>query len=230
MNGTKLEGIIGHFGITSVLGELEYLILQGKEKSNAISFKAADFFRVIDKVKEELKAIEETSPSKAMDRLDYIEYKLGDLRFECERMKSHRCDDLFIQKHIFTTIKQALLKGEEFEKENLELKKKIDSYERSIELYSSKQLEIDNFYLRNENVEYRQLDDQIGCPLEVLGKVILQNCFYDSYGNIIETNIGYINQEGTTGIVMSVKEWEMGNTILLSDHKKTWWLKEDRSE
>lgn len=89
-----------------------------------------------------------------------------------------------------------------------------------------------------ENAKYKRLEQELGCPLEVLARVLLNNYFYDIYGNIIEADIGYINQEGTTGIVMSVEEWENGNyvygesntAIYLKDYKKTWWLKESKEE
>lgn len=64
----------------------------------------------------ELKAIKEAKPSEALESVDYIENKLGDLRYEYKRTNNHRCDDLFIQEHIFNTIKQALIKAQEQEK------------------------------------------------------------------------------------------------------------------
>ena len=69
----------------------------------------------------------------------------------------------------------------------------------------------------------------LGCPLDVLAKAIIQNCFYDG-SDYKETNIGFVNQEGDLGIVISVAEWEYGNTMYLKDYKKTWWLRDDRSE
>ena len=75
------------------------------------------------------------------------------------------------------------------------------------------------------------LEEELGCPLEVVGKAILQNCIYvlecEDYK---ETEIGFINQDGEKGYVISVDEWENGNQVWLSDYKKTWWLKEDKSE
>lgn len=83
---------------------------------------------------------------------------------------------------------------------------------------------------------YLNLEEELGCPLDVLGKVILQKYFYDIYGNKIDTDIGYITQDGKTDIVMSVEEWKDGKysgkdcTIYLKDYKKTWFLKKDGSE
>ena len=73
------------------------------------------------------------------------------------------------------------------------------------------------------------LEEQLGCPLEVIGKALIQNCFYDvEYDTYRETDIGYIPEEQI--LVISIEEWEDGNTLLLSDYKKTWWLKEDKTE
>lgn len=81
----------------------------------------------------------------------------------------------------------------------------------------------------NKLIKLENLDEQLGCPLDVLGKALIQNCFYDG-SDYKETNIGLINQDGDLGIVISVKEWEYGNTMYLKDYKKTWWLKKDKSE
>ena len=94
----------------------------------------------------------------------------------------------------------------------------------------------DNSILKELNTKYKDLEEKLGCPLDVLGRVILQKYFYDIYGNKIDTDIGYITQDGKTDIVMSVEEWEDGKycgkdcAIYLRDYKKTWWLKKDRSE
>lgn len=99
-----------------------------------------------------------------------------------------------------------------------------EEYDRLFDELDSKTLIID------------ELEEKLGCPLDVLGKVILQKYFYDIYGNKIDTDIGYINQNGITILVMSVEEWEEGKYCdrdlarYLKDYKKTWWLKEDRSE
>lgn len=77
-----------------------------------------------------------------------------------------------------------------------------------------------------------EIEGQLGCLLDVLGKVILQKYFYDIYGNKIDTNIDYINQD----IIINAEELQWGEwaandkPIYLKEHKKTWWLKEDKSE
>ena len=63
-----------------------------------------------------LEQIENVNSSEALECINYIEKKLGSLRYECERTNNHRCDDSFIQEHIFATIKQSLIKSQEQEK------------------------------------------------------------------------------------------------------------------
>jgi len=70
----------------------------------------------------ELEQIKNSNPSEALECVDYIKKKLEGLRYECERTNNHRCDDLFIQEHVFTVIEQALLKSQEQKKENARLK------------------------------------------------------------------------------------------------------------
>lgn len=72
--------------------------------------------RTIESALNELKAIKEANTGEALECVDYIEKKLEGLKYECERTNNHRCDDLFIQEHIFTTIKQALIEAQETER------------------------------------------------------------------------------------------------------------------
>ena len=101
----------------------------------------------VEKAILELKEIKEANPSEAMEDLnEIVEYITEDKKVKYKGTILFDCD----------IIKDALLKAQELEKENLELKKKIDSYERRIELYSSKQLETALFYSRNELAEYKK--------------------------------------------------------------------------
>lgn len=84
----------------------------------------------------------------------------------------------------------------------------------------------------NDAVKYRKIktiEEELGCSLEVIGKMIIEGCFYDgeSYRNI---DIGYVFDENEEGRVISVSEWENGHTMFLKDYKKTWWIEEDKSK
>ena len=67
------------------------------------------------------------------------------------------------------------------------------------------------------------LEDEIGCPLEVICKALKQEVIYTKFSKeskhfMIENRFGkYLIYD---------KEW----LIELKDYKKTWWLKADRSE
>lgn len=71
-----------------------------------------EFLGVVEKALTEYEAIKNINPIEALECLKYIENKLHGLRVECERIKNHRCDDVFIQEHTFDTIKRALLKAQ----------------------------------------------------------------------------------------------------------------------
>lgn len=77
--------------------------------------------------------------------------------------------------------------------------------------------------MAEEIIDYKQLEEQIGCPLEVRcklcaglliytcnGEAKIQNCYFDNI---------FIQQKSG--------KYDM---LLYCDYKKTWWLKEDRSE
>lgn len=84
----------------------------------------------------------------------------------------------------------------------------------------------------NDAVKYQQIktiEEKLGCPLEVIGKAILEGCFYDGemYRDI---DIGYVEDENDERLVISVNECEDGHTMFLKDYKKTWWIEKDKSE
>ena len=78
--------------------------------------------------------------------------------------------------------------------------------------------------------ELEDLEEELGCPLEVRCKVVCDSSIYDENG--IEYKVVYINKEyfdcedpfdndmGYTK--MCAFEWE--------DYKKTWWLKANKLE
>lgn len=69
------------------------------------------------------------------------------------------------------------------------------------------------------------LEEQLGCPLEVMFKAMYSGIyFYDNY---------YKDQMMNYIPVLKYNHFECGNKPYiryLSDYKKTWWLKEDKSE
>lgn len=89
----------------------------------------------------------------------------------------------------------------------------------------------------NELLQYKDLEEQIGCPLEVVitpyFKIGKLEVFYR--GKMREV-IRVVAFEEATRPYMDVfyrdneKEQFKVRTIWLDDYKKTWWLKEDKSE
>jgi len=146
--------------------------------------------------------LDNSKPSEAMECVNYIENKLGDLRYECERMKSHKCDDLFIQEHIFTTIKQTLIKAQEQEK---------------------------------ENTKYKKLEDQLGCSLELFIEALNKGFYF--YTKIRGKDYILNSNDYTVAPFNINNQWSFHIisedayvSVQLKDYKKTWWLREDKSE
>lgn len=85
----------------------------------------------------------------------------------------------------------------------------------------------------DELLKYKQLEQDLGCPLEVIFKA-LKDGFYDEYGALYKVGEFYLDYN-----------WLLSNPsdkyltfnvegtyfeFKLNDYKKTWWLKEDKSE
>lgn len=81
--------------------------------------------------------------------------------------------------------------------------------------------------LEKENAKYKQLEEQIGCPLEVVFKALKNGIFTkDLPSEKIVKWYGRLSNVET--------EWYLSDDnkvcINLKGYKKTWWLKEDKSE
>ena len=78
--------------------------------------------------------------------------------------------------------------------------------------------------------QYKQLEEQIGCPLEVVGKLRKANHIYRDDG-LAFGFIGINFNDEDKLILYNDDECNIFTSDLrLTDHKKTWWLKEDKSE
>ena len=90
-----------------------------------------------------------------------------------------------------------------------------------------------DYICSNEELMYdklgrlEDLEDELGCPLEVLSE-ISKNGFYEHYGYIPPYHISRIDIFKRE--IMYYDEETNYFTVKLKDYKKTWWLKEDRSE
>lgn len=74
--------------------------------------------------------------------------------------------------------------------------------------------------------QIEDLEEQIGCPLEVREQAF-EKGFYDQEGNhqFCEHYVPYLKSMHTRGIMRCNEKH-----FKLKDYKKTWWLKEDKSE
>lgn len=91
--------------------------------------------------------------------------------------------------------------------------------------------------LNNEWAEeldyYKDLEEQIGCPLNVLFKA-LRDGLYDEYGNLYKGDEFYLNYNWLLSKPNDkYLSFNVINTYFefkLTDYKKTWWLRKDKSE
>ena len=67
------------------------------------------------------------------------------------------------------------------------------------------------------------LEEQLGCPLDVLFKALKQDCVYTSRGIRRQLSIGSFGD--FMALFLGLREVKN-----VKDYKKTWWLKEDKSE
>jgi len=81
-----------------------------------------------------------------------------------------------------------------------------------------------NAILKKLNAKYKDLEEQIGCPLDVVFKLLNQDYYYDELGHI--WHLEFINlKNGATQFGAK------GNVPQdLKNYKKTFWLKKDKSE
>jgi hypothetical protein len=81
------------------------------------------------------------------------------------------------------------------------------------------------------------LEEQLGCPLEVAVKALF-NGVYESYIDYGDNNsikirhreVRGIGEYGLIVINLLCSYAECDETFIYKDYKKTWWLKEDKSE
>lgn len=75
----------------------------------------------------------------------------------------------------------------------------------------------------NENARYKQLEEQLGCPLEVVFKALKQDYIYTKSGKHSRIEFGVYGFEWCIC-------YGLRTQIRVDDYKKTWWLKKDKSE
>ena len=71
------------------------------------------------------------------------------------------------------------------------------------------------------------IEEQLGCPLDVLVKILLYPKIRTRFGIREIDKIDYYVEDDNRGLMIYFKN---GTFDKVSNYKKTWWLKEDRSE
>ena len=82
--------------------------------------------------------------------------------------------------------------------------------------------------IEKELVKYKKLEEQLGCPLEVVFKAVLRWVYYDdTTGNTTRDFVDlHTNLDGEYMLLCN----NAREIFLTRDYKRTWWLKRDKSE
>ena len=96
-------------------------------------------------------------------------------------------------------------------------------------------LERDKQILKDELFKYRKLEKDLGCPLDVLEQLFKQDFIYFKYlGNVqimkVKVIKGLSSGENLGWHFTCIYANLDFIYVSLKDYKKTWWLREDRSE
>lgn len=82
----------------------------------------------------------------------------------------------------------------------------------------------------NKLGKLEDLEEELGCPLEVVFKALKEGIWVEEYNSFEKHNVRGIGLKGLEVIDNLCSYGECDFTCYYKDYKKTWWLKEDRSE
>lgn len=86
----------------------------------------------------------------------------------------------------------------------------------------------DNQLLKEENAKYKQLEEQLGCPLEVRERALTNGIYIKNIdGDMVNFKVMLVYKNKELGYYFRIVN---DGVVLLKDYKKTWFLKEDKSE
>ncbi len=79
----------------------------------------------------------------------------------------------------------------------------------------------------NKLGKLEDLEEEIGCPLDVVFKALTNGVYYEDVANCMKYMPAdlHLNLEGEYVLFFSDEEY-----LLTRNYKKTWWLKEDKTE
>ena len=78
-----------------------------------------------------------------------------------------------------------------------------------------------------ENSKYKQLEEQLGCPLDVVFKALTNGVYYEDVANCMKYMVVdlHLNLEGEYVLYFDDEEY-----LLTKNYKKTWWLMKNKEE
>lgn len=81
--------------------------------------------------------------------------------------------------------------------------------------------------LYNKLGQLEDLEEELGCPLEVIFKALTNGVYYEDVANCMKYMVVdlHLNLEGEYVLYFDDEEY-----LLTKNYKKTWWLKKDKSE
>lgn len=199
------------------LERLEYYHIRSVNDLGCKEHRLKDI-NTIKQALQRLSAIDNANPSEAIKCLEHIKkYYIPE---PCSA-KTYDC---------LETIKQALIKAQENARSEEILQK---YYQEGITLDSVRELKKENELLKEQNVKYKNLEEKLGCSLEIAFKA-LENGIYTKESELDKElewfEVRGIEQKGVSVISKFCSYAECDFTCYYKDYKKTWWLKEDKSE
>lgn len=85
----------------------------------------------------------------------------------------------------------------------------------------------DNLILKEQNSKYSELEEQLGCPLNVVVKALQNGVYYEDVANCMRYMVVDLHFNLDGDFVLS---FDYEERLLARNYKKTWWLKKDKSE
>ena len=79
----------------------------------------------------------------------------------------------------------------------------------------------------NDLLQYKDLEEQLGCPLDVVVKALQNGVYYEDVANCMRYMVVDLHFNLDGDFVLS---FDYDERLLARNYKKTWWLKKDKSE
>lgn len=106
-------------------------------------------------------------------------------------------------------------------------KEQLETYKNTYDRYDGiPSNEFDN--ICDELIKYKDLEEEIGCPLEVRCKVVKNTSIFAELGYRKISNEWLVGEISSDGFIC----WQKYaiRRYFWKDYKKTWWLKENKEE